>query len=640
MSKNIIKLENALKSFFVERKKAVFFVHGSGAAKLLIKFKKYLNNDFYVIIPTSVATLFVLDKENIPYKTPENYCNPEELYRYTKNIEKKVMNFAKEADQHLENNYSGIKESGLKPALYNLFSFVRIFSPLADAYFKIEKIIEQEKPDRIAVISEGKESENQFKEMLFWEADENIFKKIIRAYYSNASTYFFDLSKKKSVGYIFKFWQNKIQKQVFKNARIYYLLKLLTTGWKNAVINIFSSFKLYPVILLNGEYDWKWCREELKKEGYFIYGEVNSFFAGFGNKNNNATKSIILELEKSNIDFFPLIKEKLKIFFDETVPSCLSAYEKTKKLVKRKNIKAVLYSINPTAVSKSIAHAAQKMGVPVIGWQHGDLNYKPTQAMVLNDLLVCDLFLSWGKGSDENRNITASELSLSRKTIIVGSSGLDKILSLKPDRKEVLKKIGINNIVHPIIVYASTMYYLSNNYNLSYPPWSDNLFYKEQKKIIDRLADLNGTKIIKLHPSSFYAVPELDEYCHSYKKNNVWPVRRKITAPLLFSVADIIIIDAPSTTILQAIASKKPVFCLDKFLDLNFEAKEKLKKRVVLGESGESLMERLQLFLQNGKYEADLNNMEFLENYGTSSDGRAAERAASAVDELIKNMHV
>lgn len=634
MDRQILKLEN-LNSFLLQKKKTVFFVHGAGAANLLFKFKNNLDSRFYKIIPTSVQALFVLDQKNIPHEIPENYCDLRELHEYAKNIETKLEDFALKIDQKLQEKYPEIGKIGLRPALYNLFSFVRIFSPLADAHFKIKKIIEKENPDRIVVLSEEKQGKEQFREMLLWGADENIFKKIISTYYLKRA-YFLDLGKKKSELQFFWGLGDKIKRHFLQNPRLFYLLKLFLTDKKSLLRSLFYSRKLKPLLLLNGEYEWSGCKEEFEKKGYFIYGATaGNFFSSFWKKNYYIDTEF-LETKEDDADFLPLAKERWQSFFSQTVPSCLYAFKKTEKLVKRKKIEALLYCVNPDAISKSIAFSARKGGIKAVGWQHGDLNYRPTRSMAQNDLLESDLFLSWGKGSDENRRAVADELGLKKESIIVGSSSLDRILSSKPQSIKIFKKIGLKNNTRPLIVFATTMYYQSNTYNL----WSDMIFYKIQKKMIDGLSQLEGNKIIKLHPSSFYAVSELDNYCNNLRKNDVFTIRRKISAPLLFSVADVIIIDMPSTTLLQAVASKKPVFCLTRFLKFESKTLEVLKKRAVLSENEGQLLEEIRLFLKSGKYKADLNNSEFLENYGTNLDCKAAKRAVDAVDKLIKENHV
>ena len=644
-----------LMEFLESGKKTVLFLHNKESVQKIIPCLKSIHEKKVIIIPTSPEPLFSLDALKIPYQIPEHYYTLDEYYNYTKDIESKIITVAKEIDNILYELYPKIKQSGLKPAFYSVYSLVRIYSPLLESYFKIEQIIKKEKPDQIGLIST--EQENVYTTMsleglLLWGAKENIFKKVLEIYQSNLTIRFFAAGNYGSLpdNFLRDYWRDKLKNWFLTKPRLLYFLKTVKKDTWMALLIFFSKMRLKPLLLLNGGYNWDLCNKELYKKGYYVWGQINDNLENWRQKeqiNPKLFKKIFSRLEESdsfrksfkekNIDFYPLLKDKIGLFFKAIVPASLFAWHRTSELIKKKQLKGVLFSINPTAVSKSIARAAQQSGIPVIGWQHGDTNYKPTPSVVLNDLLVCDLFLSWGEGASRNRREVARELTLERNQKNVGSASLDRLASLPaPDCFKVLKKIGIKHISRPIIVYATTMYYLSNTYNFAYPPWSDNNIYSTQKKIIKQLAALKGTKIIKLHPTPFYALPVLDEYCQSFAQQNVWTVRNAIDASSLFSVADAIIIDAPSTTLLQAIACKKPVFCITKHLKLGNKTEALLAKRVVLSENPEELMKEVEYFIESKKYKADIDNDEFLKSFGTVPDGRASQRAATAVDELIK----
>lgn len=658
MIAHILKIEANLKEFLSRKEKSILFVHNKKSAERLAPFKKILNKRHCIIIPTSVEALFILDELKLPYRIPEDYYRPEEIYNYTYSLNPKIINLVERIDQELEKVYSEIKRSGLMLAFYHLYPFVRVFHPLADIYFKINKIIQKEKPDKIGLLIEQNERSSMSRGLegwLLWGDRENLFQRVLNAYQINLPVHFFVLNKtNQSVKSDFfkENWRDRIGKRLFQGKpRLYYFLKTLKKDWKFALILLCRQFKLTPLFLLNGGYNWDLCDRELYKRGYYIRGQLNDNLENWyqGEKiDPRLSKNILQQLDRSpsfrknfkekNIDFYPLLRNKISLFLEKVVPASLYAFQKTSQLIKKKQLRGVLFSTNSTAISKSITYVAQKNNIPVIGWQHGDMNTKQLFAIVLNDLLTCDLFLSWGRGADKNRMEIANKLELKRKTKVVGSSTLDGLISLTAqDRFKVLKKTGIKNITRPIIVYATTMYYLSNTYNFSYPPWSDNYIYDAQKKIIERLALFKGTKIIKLHPNLFYTLSALDEYCRSFKRQNVWTIRNELLSTLLFSIADVIIVDLPSTTLLQAIACKKPIFCLTRHLKLEDKAIEILRKRVVLAEDPELLMKEVESFFQSGQYKADLQNSEFLENFGTMPDCRAAERAAAVVDILVKD---
>ena len=651
--------EQDLVEFLESGKKTVLFLHNTQSVQKITGCLKSIHEKKIIIIPTSPEPLFVLDALKIPYQIPENYYTPGEYWNYTNGVESKIITVAKKIDKVLRKLYPKIKKSGLEPAFYSVYSFVRIYSPLLDSYFKIEKIIKKEKPDQIGLISNDQENvytTTSLEGLLLWGAKENIFKKVLAIYQSDLGIRFFAAGNDGSGnGNFFReYWQARFKKWFLTKTQLYYFLKTFKGNARTALLILFNRFKLKPLLLLNGGYNWDLSNEELYKKGYYVSLQLNDNLENWYQEEYIDPKlydSILSQLEKSfsfrknfreeHIDFYPLLKDKMNLFFKKVVPASLSAWRKTFQLIEKKRLQGLLFSINPTAVSKSISLAAKQSGIPVIGWQHGDLNYKPTPSIALNDLVMCDLFLSWGKGASQNRQEAVRALQLETKQKNVGSASLDKLASLTAKGPfKILKKVGIKHISRPIIVYATTMYYLSNSYNFAYPPWSDNHIFATQKNIIEQLAKLKGIKIIKLHPTPFYALSVQDEYCQSFGQQNVWTVRNAIDASSLFSIADAIIIDAPSTTLLQAIACKKPIFCLTKHLGLAKKAKELLAKRVVVSENPQQLTREVKYFIESKKYKADIDNGEFLESFGTMADGASAKRAAQAVDELIKEPRV
>ena len=651
--------ETNVEEFLASGKKTILFLHDKKSVEKVVPFKSFLDGKICVIIPTSPDALLALDALKIPYEIPENYYLEEEYCDYFKKVEQKIFSFAKHIDAALREHYPNIKQTGLQPAFYSLYSFERMYHPLADVYFKTIKIIDKERPEKIVIFSQKKEivgTADGMKSWPLWDAKENIFKKILESRQISLPVHEFLSQEDRGIDKKTKdIFMAGIGKYIQKNPQLYYFFKMLNRDWRLAVLMVFSRLsKKAPLLLLNNGYDWDLCHKELKEKGYYIWGQINDNLENWQQKSNQGDMlfekvngllkndaSFRENLTEKDIDFYPILKDGIEFFLKKTVPALLSAYEKTIQLIKKRKLKAVLFSVNPTAISKSIAHAARQSGIVVIGWQHGDMNYRPSYSIVQNDLSVCDMFLSWGSGASENRMAIAEKSGLEYRTKIAGSAGLDRLL-FSPAQEDcnALQKIGIKNTAEPVIVYAATMYYLGNSYYFSRMPWSDNHVYATQKKIIERMADFGGTKIIKLHPNLFYALPALDEYCRSLEKQNVWTVRGGVFTPLLFSVADAVIIDIPSTTLLQAIACKKPVFCLTRHLKLEDDAMEMLKKRAVVAEEPEILMGEVEYFLKSGDYKADLHNNEFLENYGTNTDGQADKRAATVVDELVKSYYV
>lgn len=369
--------------------------------------------------------------------------------------------------------------------------------------------------------------------------------------------------------------------------RLYYLLKIKRTMGVTAFLRLFW-YQLWakPILLLNSGYCWDFAHTELYKRGYAIWGQINLGIPGEG------------------------------------------VAERAVEWLKHKKFAAVVYSINATDESRQFSRVVKSMNIPMIGWQHGDVNYIPARQIAIDDLEFADVFLNWGVGAQENLQVAGERYGLPRRLKVVGSSYLDdlkkKYRAVKPAEKT------------PTIVYATTMYYLAGWIEINDLPWSDLRVYQNQREIIRALASLDGQKLVKFHPSARYHVQELFDYCNSFADKNVQSITSSsIRAIEAMSKGDVIIIDTPSTTLLEAVVLEKPIFCLTNQVKISDQALALLKKRAVVSDNPTQLMKLVADYLKTGAYPADINNDEFLEAFGTQAGGEASKRAAEVVADLL-----
>ena len=150
-----------------------------------------------------------------------------------------------------------------------------------------------------------------------------------------------------------------------------------------------------------------------------------------------------------------------------------------------------------------------------------------------------------------------------------------------------------------------------------------------------KLTNLEGIfLILKLHPNPYWNdFPDIDVL----KSNeNMLVIKNEHKLNELFPITDAILMDLPSTTIIQAVATNKPVFALLKYFKYTEQMKRLLSKRVIWSEDEDELLTQVEKYIKSGSYPVDLNNVEFLSEYGTYLDnGKSAERAVSKVIHII-----
>ena len=100
--------------------------------------------------------------------------------------------------------------------------------------------------------------------------------------------------------------------------------------------------------------------------------------------------------------------------------------------------------------------------------------------------------------------------------------------------------------------------------------------------------------------------------------------------------SDAIIIDAPTTTLLQALTTRRPLFVLTRHIKYPTYAQEMLDKRAVCSDSAATLMRKLNEFLKTDSYPANLLDREFIRAYGTNLDDRkSAERTVKVLENMM-----
>ena len=100
----------------------------------------------------------------------------------------------------------------------------------------------------------------------------------------------------------------------------------------------------------------------------------------------------------------------------------------------------------------------------------------------------------------------------------------------------------------------------------------------------------------------------------------------------LLKVGDILVIDEPSTSLIQSVVTKTPLFVLNSHHRLIQEAENRLIKRAVVKDDPKDLIDTLKDYIINGVYPADINDTTFSYYYSDPyGDGNLYERASDFI---------
>lgn len=304
------------------------------------------------------------------------------------------------------------------------------------------------------------------------------------------------------------------------------------------------------------------------------------------------------------------------------LPELLTYHLITEDYFKAIKPKAVILISPSRPKEKIILSIAKKMGIERINLQHGGAwgYYGQGMAEVFHsDLTNIDIFVCYGNGVkrflESNYKIYINKLP---KIMVSGSIEIDRISQLNNYKKNDLGEIKK-------ILYVPTSF---NIRRLLWHYYPEQYYYYMQKTIVDYLSRKEGIEIgYKEHYKGHIDNP-LVEYIIDSKSSNIIILKGKLEQYL--EQYDSYLIDSPTTTLLQVIATKKPVFVFvnKDLIGIDNYAFEILSKRAEIFYNLPELFLSLNEALKNGyKNVNKLSNTEFLELYGVYyQDGKSKER--------------
>lgn len=338
--------------------------------------------------------------------------------------------------------------------------------------------------------------------------------------------------------------------------------------------------------------------------------------------------------EMEGINAFPVARRRLSHFVMDMIPRYLKTTLIIRRLLSNTN-KAVLVGICPLSVdTKACFVEARRSGIPTVVLQHGGaIGYCADPNLEWVDLQYADYYFCYGDGVAEH--VAQSRFtphSRGRRTIPVsiGSSALDRLA-----RHNVRTKDKSASATAPRRVVYVGQAFLGDVRDFSHLQYPEIWYWRLQRELIHLFSQFPQIHFyLKLYPrrSDYNFVREpIDDWLKRQNFRNCEIIR---DVPFIQTLAqvDLIIIDVPSTTLLQALTTNKKIIVLADRSTIRFDqhAAELLKKRAVLSETKEQFLRETEMTLSDSDWTLpEPVNDEFLRAYGTHlNDGRSAERAA------------
>lgn len=603
------------------------------------------------IIALTPFAMHELDKQNMHYNIIEEYYSSEELYKLGIDNFKNVENLCEIIDNILMKEKDILKKYRITPALFSFYYLKIIYDAVTIRLFHLNKLIQNEMPDAIVFYEGEKYPFGPVPEApyLFFDNRESIYShllslegwksRIIKK--SPMHDYSCEKIKKEDVHAINV--SNKLKNWITRNPLI---SDLAVIFMKNGISGEFNYFKTVimtdkknPVIIFGGGYNWDDCLDELQREGIIPRYRVSENFHWL----NKSLKSKLQPMkmawdnlkkdrefnkffEYDTLNFLPVLESRLQYITEEITSACIFSYDYFTRLIVDKKIRAVISSTISSPEGHTIAKAAHNAGIPVITWQHGGYGEMDHPILYYIDLISSDAHFVFGDGVwkylEQPAKVSGTKL------ITIGSSSLGKIQNYPVEYEQKSKKI---------ILYITSAI-LQNYSNISaFPPFEDNGFWVTQREIIKVLGKYKDYSImIKQHPTHVIRDTPIRSYVEEKGFKNFSFIKQERSVLELISIADAIIIDLPFTTILQALTTVKPLFVYLGYVHYDEDACYLLGKRAIYSRDLIDFNDKLDKYLSNKIFEADINNKDFLINYGTASlEGSPGLRASRALKQVI-----
>jgi len=328
-----------------------------------------------------------------------------------------------------------------------------------------------------------------------------------------------------------------------------------------------------------------------------------------------------------NINVLSLFKDIFSDILFEGVLETLIYYCCSNKMLSQNERGALILPTISYPKQWACAHVAKNKNIPVFVWQHGCYaTLDPHSPPIHFDIKNSDYFLSFGESVKKAFEVEAKKYNTS--IIAVGSSRLDSIRKTKQRKNSFfLKK---KTVLMPL--RGIDVSYLGDSYQV-YPP---DIYWGITKRILSIFKNYTDLDfVIKLYPVNKILDNPISNFIQHNKIKNVDVISRPGFSDLL-PFSDLIIIDWPYTTLLEAAQAKKNIICLNQHWTLRAGVHALLKKRCYMAETIEAFTELMNTY--NSGHLPKLCDNEFLEQYGIyKSDQKATERALKTIKEIVNS---
>lgn len=248
-----------------------------------------------------------------------------------------------------------------------------------------------------------------------------------------------------------------------------------------------------------------------------------------------------------------IIKRKLRQFVREKLDYLLNLYQFALSYFKMYRPRAVICGTNDREETQIIRQAAASQGIPFIVFQHGGgQGYLRFDSLLMSDL-KSDFYVAYGYSGAQTLQAEAERAGLPTQVVPSGWSSAEKIAKI------CSKKQSRNNEISEVVYVPTGLVG-----DLRYGPYHDDhdtRYCIHQMEVVDALSRLQDIPVIvKFHYKDKIKNPLAQDVIRAqYPQINIQTSSRLID---ILPSASVVVLDCPTTTLLEAMAAGKHVIYL------------------------------------------------------------------------------
>jgi hypothetical protein len=555
---------------------------------------------------------------NLKYIIPDDFYTKDELELNRTNSENIIKNLVKKINEFYTVNFQKQFSFNFEMGNYHYFMLYHFLGALHYRAFILKNVFDKIEIDNILIPQEEKDIKKRpFPVSQYKNCNLDL---CLNSKYKNKVIIVPVLN---SVNREYKTLKSKIRRILTSNLRkLNFVNNYLNVKQNNIIRSFYKiifNINKAEILLLGIAGPWKYILGEKYfhnkvniiydiEEVEIPHDQVHDWFFEWFNWKDDFLEFDISALFKFEMGRVKILSEQIMAMHYKTLKSL-------------KETKCILFTVAPYSKQQYILSLAKSIGIPRICFQHGEMSlYYSGLWDEASELIYASHYFSYGHEVSKEKKSSAAKMGNEIKTIIVGAPSLDRIKNLNP------KKTNFN------VLYASSKFL---NYSGGFiSRYADISVMNNQNKLIEFFEEhlLNHSEdnvIWKLNQERKTSQPIV-------KAKLVKVIIEEKTFLELIQDSNLIILDRPSTTSLEACMTKIPLFVL--LANKNwYELPEKLlRKRAVVCYTTDELLISIQKYMKDAFYPADVNNREFVKEYGCYlDDGDAVSRASNYLKKII-----